>query len=147
MREILFYRPRDSYGEFSNFAQYAIELDGLTWPTTEHYFQAQKFAGTEREEATRQAATPGEAARMGRDRGTVLRADWEDVKDEIMYQAVLAKFTQWPKLRRLLLKTGNAVLIEHTRRDAYWGDGGDGTGRNQLGKTLMRVREELREQG
>ena len=61
-----------------------------------------------------------------------------------MYRAVMAKFTQHAKLRELLLGTGDAEIIEHTRNDSYWADGGDGTGRNQLGKILMQVREEMR---
>jgi hypothetical protein len=144
MDRIEFYRERDVYGEFSNFAPIPVEIDGKCWPTTEHYFQAVKFHGTEREEAIRQAASPSIAAKMGRSRGFPLRADWEQVKDEIMYRAVMAKFTQYPKLRVLLLATGDAEIIEHTRNDSYWADGGDGTGRNQLGKILMQVREEMR---
>jgi len=57
---------------------------------------------------------------------------------------VLAKFTQHPELRELLLATGDAALVEHTENDAYWGDGGDGSGKNRLGEIPMRVREELR---
>jgi predicted NAD-dependent protein-ADP-ribosyltransferase YbiA (DUF1768 family) len=34
--------------------------------------------------------------------------------------------------------------VEHTERDAYWGDGGDESGKNMLGQILMEVREELR---
>lgn len=63
-----------------------------------------------------------------------------------MYDACLAKFSQHADLKQLLLDTGEAVIIEHTKNDNYWGDGGDGTGRNQLGKTLMRVRDTLRKQ-
>jgi hypothetical protein len=66
------------------------------------------------------------------------------VKDAIMEHAVFAKFTQHDDLRASLLATGDATLIEHTKNDRYWGDGGDGTGRNMLGITLMKVREELR---
>ena len=39
----------DEYGYFSNFAHYDFELDGKRWMTSEHYFQAQKFFGTEYE--------------------------------------------------------------------------------------------------
>jgi predicted NAD-dependent protein-ADP-ribosyltransferase YbiA (DUF1768 family) len=38
------------------------------------------------------------------------------------------------------------VLVEHTARDSYWGDGGDGSGRNRLGHLLMQLRAELRAQ-
>ncbi len=141
---ILFYRVEEPYGEFSNFAPYPIRLKGKTWPTSEHYFQAQKFPGTEHEEAIRQLNSPMIAARAGRDRKKPLRADWEAVKDAIMREAVTAKFTQHLKLRELLLWTGDARLIEHTRNDRYWADGGDGTGRNQLGIILMELRQTLR---
>lgn len=144
MKPIKFYRVRDQYGEFSNFARYPIKLKEKIWPTSEHYFQAQKFAGTEHEEAIHQAASPMIAARMGRSRKRPLRPDWEEVKDDIMRQAVLAKFSQHADLKALLLGTGEAQLIEHTKNDSYWGDGGNGRGKNMLGKILMEVREKMR---
>ena len=62
-----------------------------------------------------------------------------------MYDAVFAKFTQHEELKKLLLKTGQAYLIEHTVNDNYWGDGGNGKGGNKLGKVLMKVREKISE--
>jgi N-glycosidase YbiA len=146
VKKILFYRVNEPYGEFSNFSPHGFELDGKLWPTSEHYFQAQKFAGTEHENAVRLAQSPMIAARMGRSRQRPLRTDWEFVKDDIMRAALRAKFTQHPALRSLLLNTGDAELVEHTKNDRYWGDGGDGTGRNRLGQLLMEVRTELRAQ-
>lgn len=58
-----------------------------------------------------------------------------------MRKALVAKFTQHPELKTLLLSTGTAKLIEHTANDDYWGDGGDGTGQNMLGRLLMEMRE------
>jgi ribA/ribD-fused uncharacterized protein len=142
--EIRFYRVRDPYGEFSNFAPFPIDIDGMKWPTSEHFFQAQKFARPEEQELIRRESSPHGAAKRGRDRRTPLRPDWESVKDEVMRCALRAKFTQHDQLRQLLLETGDAVLIEHTSNDSYWGDGGDGTGRNRLGELLMAVRCELR---
>jgi ribA/ribD-fused uncharacterized protein len=84
------------------------------------------------------------AARLGRSRERPLRPDWEEVKDDIMREALRAKFTQHEQLRSWLLGTGDAELVEHTRNDAYWGDGGDGTGKNMLGKLLMELRAKLR---
>ena len=90
---IEFYSTRAAHGAFSNFAPFPIELDGLRWPTVEHYFQAQKFAGTPHAEAIRQTPSPLVAARMGRSRARPVRPNWEAVKDEIMLRAVRAKFT------------------------------------------------------
>ena len=141
---IKFYRTKDDYGCFSNFSAHPISLKGKTWRTSEHYFQAQKFFGTPHEEEIRQEASPMIAARMGRDRKRPLREDWELVKDDIMREAVLAKFEQHSDIRDILLATGDALIVEHTKNDAYWGDGGDGSGLNKLGKILMEVREKLR---
>ncbi|HYF94979.1 MAG TPA: NADAR family protein [Symbiobacteriaceae bacterium] len=91
MYEIHFYQTDRPYGCFSNFAVYPIQLDGKDWPTTEHYFQAQKFKGTRFEEAVRTASTPMQAARLGRQPDLPLRSDWEVVKDDIMRAAVRAK--------------------------------------------------------
>jgi ribA/ribD-fused uncharacterized protein len=146
MKPILFYRLNEPYGEFSNFSPHPVEMKGRVWSTSEHYFQAQKFAGTEHEEAIRQAKSPMIAARMGRSHERPLRPDWESVKDNIMREALRAKFTQHPGLRSLLLHTGDAELIEHTKNDSYWADGGDGTGRNRLGELLMELRAQLRQE-
>ena len=146
MTVINFYHLNEAYGEFSNFARFPVQMHGKTWPTSEHYFQAQKYAGTPREEEIRQAKSPSIAARLGRDRAHKLRPDWESVKDQVMREVVLAKFTQHEDLRELLLSTGDATLVEHTENDSYWGDGGEGSGRNMLGRILMSVREELRRQ-
>ena len=105
MKQILFYRAGDAYGEFSNFSLHPIELKRRRWPTAEHYFQAQKFAGTEHEEAIRALNSPMIAARMGRNRALPLRADWEAVKDDVMQEALRAKFMQHPALKALLLST------------------------------------------
>ncbi len=146
MKRILFYRVSEAYGFLSNFSAHPFELKGKVWPTSEHYFQAQKFAGTEHEEAVRLTKSPMVAARMGRSRERPLRSDWETVKDDTMREALRAKFAQHPALRSLLLDTGDAELIEHTANDRYWADGGDGSGVNRLGQLLMDLRAQLRAQ-
>ncbi len=144
MAEVIkFYRQGDRWGEFSNFSGHPIELDGERWSTTEHYFQAQKFADPVSQQRIRDAKGPGNAARLGR-RLPGLRPDWEEVKEDVMLRAIRAKFTQHRQLRRLLLSTGDAELIEHTRNDRYWADGGDGSGKNRLGILLMQLRAQLR---
>jgi ribA/ribD-fused uncharacterized protein len=144
MRErIEFYSVADEFGWMSNFAYYEILIDGRRWPTTEHYFQAQKFEESALRERIRRTKSVDEAARMGRNRKNPLRRDWRSVKDQVMLKAVRTKFAQHPELARALRETGAAKLVEHTERDAYWGDGGDGRGQNRLGKILMQVREEL----
>jgi ribA/ribD-fused uncharacterized protein len=142
---IYFYSTRDKpYGCFSNFSPHGFELDGEWWPTSEHYFQAQKFVGTPHAQKIRQASTPMRAAELGRDRRHTLRPDWDQVKDGVMRRAILRKFETHPEIRAMLLATGDDIIVENAPRDYYWGCGADGTGQNMLGKILMEVRETLR---
>jgi len=141
---IKFYSVNEAYGEFSNFAIYPIKLKGKIWPTTEHYFQAQKFVGTDHEEKIRKVSKPMQAAQLGRTRKVRIRKNWDSMKDNIMFEALKAKFSQHKELRLLLIETGDKILIEHTENDDYWGDGGNGKGKNRLGKLLMKLRSEFK---
>jgi len=143
--EIRFYLKRDSYGCFSNFANFPVEIGGRLWKTTEHYYQAQKYAGTEYEEIIANIEAPFRAKKMAKKEGLPKRKEWYEVKFDVMMEAVTAKFNQHPMLQDILVSTGNAILKEHTELDHYWGDGGDGTGRSRLGEALMMVRSSFPE--
>ncbi|WP_417382841.1 NADAR family protein [Gimesia sp.] len=141
---IYFYTKNDEYGEFSNFSPHGVERDELWWPTVEHYFQAQKFEDDVYRERIRNAHNAMQAANLGRSRKVPLRADWEEIKDQIMYQGVLKKFQTHAELKSLLLSTGEQEIVENAPGDYYWGCGKEGTGLNRLGEILVRVRGELR---
>jgi len=66
---------------------------------------------------------------------------WLAVRDNVMKEALIAKFSQDSGLKALLLSTRGKTLVEHTTNDNYWGDNGDGTGVNRLGQLLMEVRD------
>jgi len=140
---IRFYHSDQPWGELSNFSRHAVFLHGRVWPTVEHFYQAQKFSGTQHEETIRRSSTPmlaklrANALREDQD-----RRDWSDVKESVMLEGLRAKFAQHPDLRERLLTSGERELVEHTENDHYWGDG-DGTGANRLGHLLMQVRAEL----
>jgi N-glycosidase YbiA len=142
---IYFYSDLEQpYGCFSNFSRHGFVMDKLWWNTSEHYFQAQKFVGTPYLEQIRSVNTPKDAANLGRKRTLPPRSDWEQVKDEIMLRAVLCKFQIHLDIQEILLGTGNESIVENAPGDYYWGCGKDGTGKNQLGLTLMQVRDILR---
>ncbi|CAF0713235.1 unnamed protein product [Adineta steineri] len=125
---IHFYDLDKPYGEFGNFYPAPIQLDGFIWPTTEHYFQAQKFAyDINRVRYISQLPTPRDAFDYAQYHNSAVRPDWKNVKDKVMFRACMAKFTQHPHLKYKLLLTGHRTLVEHTKNDSYWGDGGDGT--------------------
>ena len=142
---LYFYSDREEpYGCFSNFSKHGLTLKGVYWKTSEHYFQAQKFAGTPHEEDIRLAPSPKRAAEMGRERTRPLRSDWEQVKDDIMREAVETKFRAHADIRAILLATGEEELVENAPGDYYWGIGKEGTGKNMLGKILAETRAKLR---
>lgn len=130
------------YGCFCNFSLHGFELDDLWWQTSEHYYQAQKFAGKPYAETIRLAKTPADAAKLGH--VYLHRNDWKKVKYEIMRKAVLRKFQTHANIRNILLNTGNEAIVQKDLGDYYWGCGEDGSGHNYLGKVLMEVRNTLR---
>ncbi|EFR94456.1 NADAR family protein [Listeria innocua] len=142
MKVIHFYSENADYGCFSNFSLHPVVIDGVTYPTTEHYFQAQKFIDKKIIKKVINTKKPIDSAKLGRNRDFPLRKGWESMKDEVMLKAIRAKVEQHPEVKEMLLSTGNTILVEHTENDDYWGDGGDGSGKNRLGKILMKVREE-----
>ena len=134
-------RFRGQHAFLSNFHRAPFTWCGHTWPTSEAAFQAGKTHDERMRERIRTAASPAEAKRLGR--RADLRCDWERVKDDVMHAILKAKFAL-PELRDALLATGDAELVEgNTWGDVYWGVCG-GRGRNQLGRTLMRVRDDIR---
>ncbi|MCE3254785.1 MAG: hypothetical protein K0R25_279 [Rickettsiaceae bacterium] len=159
MTKIRFYNIGKRYYEFTNFYE-GKEIDIILdvdqkiykFKTSEHAFQALKFElGSKEFYAVLNAKTPREVfdlanSKKGKFKHSI-RADWEDrnTKIEVMDAVLECKFTQDEKLKKLLLDTGNAELIEDSPEDSFWGVGEDGSGRNELGKALMRLRAKLLE--
>lgn len=126
----------------SNFYPSSIWYNGDPYATVEQAFQASKtFSDLERQEILA-ALTPGQAKRLGKK--CTLRADWELVKLDIMSELLRKKFSN-VTLAKLLIATGDEELIEgNSWGDTYWGVC-NGVGENNLGKLLMKVRDELRQ--
>jgi len=147
---IYFYKVKEPYGCFSNFSPHCIYLNGQDWLTVEHYYQAQKFVGSVNERLInliRDSQTPQEAASLGRDRSLQLRPDWEEVKIAIMRAGVFTKFITHTDIQKILLSTGDRVIVEDSPTDYYWGCGSNKSGQNHLGKILMSVRLEILQRG
>ena len=166
---IKFYHQNRSYGEFSNFYVRPITVDNVVWPIgTEQYFQAMKSEDPEVQEYVRIKLTRPGQIKTYCTQQVKLRPNWEDsvdvtppmadifrddrglvvdrVKDYFMYQALVCKFSQHPDLAKVLLDTGDALLVEDTQSvgsDPYWGNGPSDTGLNKLGRMLMIIRKAL----
>ena len=129
------------YEFLSNFYYAPITYNGIKYRTSEAAYQAAKSTDIEVHHKF-----SGISARDSKNEGRklTLREDWEDVKISIMYDILYCKFTQHFDLREKLLATNEIELVEgNTWNDIFWGVC-KGNGENHLGKTLTKLREELR---
>ena len=146
---INFYNREEPFYEFTNFFPCnSLTIDGVYFPTSEHYFQSQKFVGTPYTKFMSQLSAPRDALDFGRKKEVTrwMRPDWDAMREHVMYTVLKEKFTQNHELGELLINTCNATLYEHTSNDSFWGDGGNRMGQNKLGKLLMKLRSELQSQ-
>ena len=174
-KTINFYSATAEFGVFSNFYPSKVVYNGKEYPTSEHAFQAAKFdypgasaASLEYAELIRKEPSPAKifflakqkdlsglqwrveltkTIKKYRDKGVVLRPNWDSLKVGIMRDILRVKFSLKGKLCDQLLQTDGCTLVEHTSRDKFWGDGGNGSGKNMLGKLLAEVRQELLDSG
>jgi len=136
---------RGKHKFLSNFYVPAPTMyDGVIYQvSSEHAYVAAKTLNPEERKFILSIPTPKEVRRYGHH--LALRCDWEDVKIGIMHTIVQDKFTRNKELRKKLLGTGDAELIErNTWGDKFWGVC-NGEGENHLGKILMSIRTEIKE--
>lgn len=159
------HKTTPEYAWLGNFHRCRLALDGIEYGCAEAAFQAAKFLKSEEKavfseqalmatdaykNAQRKAQEDllGHAAFMQAQKmKSQQRSDWITGKVNVteMKKILQAKFSQNADLKQKLLDTGTSELIEHTQRDASWGNGKNGSGQNMLGKLLMEVRQELRD--
>ncbi len=120
-----------------------VKLDTMTYPDVESAYQAAKSWDIRDRLSCKASHNALEVWERGQT--FQLREDWEKVKISIMWDLISQKFEN-PKLKALLLATGDALLINGGRNgDAFWGQI-NGEGKNQLGELLMRLRNKLQGQ-
>ena len=149
---------RGRFGFLSNFYPCKIEHRGITYPSVEHYYVALKvntlqfidgqyYTAPDFRELVAKIIDAGDVKKLGR--RIKVRSDWDEKKLQFMEWGVREKFKD-PKLSEMLIQTDNLELIEgNFWHDIFWGccscpkcNGGE----NNLGKILMKVREELNQQ-
>lgn len=121
-----------------------IEVEGLLFDCVECAYQAAKTDDIFLK-ARISKMNPYEVVEMSKAGQIPVKADWDSRKLDVMYALVKQKFSKHNDLKRMLLGTGEMLLEEgNTWGDTYWGIS-DGIGENNLGKILMKVRTELRQ--
>lgn len=146
--EVRFYRANEKpYGAFSNLYRREVRLDGHTFPTAEHAYQAAKARRPEVRDWILAAPSPAllAMAAHGLYQWDIV-PEWSRIKFDRMRAVLRAKYTQHADLRDLLLSTGTARLVEAGTVDSavnrLWGEI-NGKGKNMLGVLLMELREQL----
>ena len=134
---------KNEYRFLSNFYPSLFEHEKITYPTVEHFFQAQKTTDITKKTKIATSLTPGIAKRRGRQ--LLLRKDWKEIKDQTMMLGLMYKFLKHPQLAEKLKQTAGEYLEEgNTWGDKYWGvDLSSKEGKNTLGKMLMAIRSLL----
>lgn len=147
MSDHLIFGPANSPNfQFSPHFEHVFIDEELEWKTTEHYLRAHMFVGEKYAALTEKIRTAPRTKKckllVDANRGHV-RADWDEVKDDIMKRALRLKFAD-KELANKLMNTGQRPLVYDDCYDPYWAAGRGGNGKNRLGKLLEEIREELK---
>lgn len=124
------------YNCFDNFFQCSFTVNWKKYTSTEQCYQASKFSDNAWHEKIRHTWNPQQAWALGQSTEHRLIPDFEKKKEELMYEANYAKFSQNDRLKQVLLSTGDGV-ITFVGSTGFWNAAN--------GRILMRVRKELRE--
>ena len=136
---------KDEYGFLSNFYNHTVKVNGLFFQNNVAAFLAQMYSNKNQQRYFTKLL-PAAAIRFFEMTRIKPPTDWDSKKEQIMYNICKNKFTN-QRLREQLLATGDAELINESNfANDYWGRH-DGQGENMLGKVLMRLRQEFKEQG
>jgi len=146
-RQVFFYE-QDFY-VLSNFSAFQVRSYGIDFATSEHLYHWEKFHGEashqpEIQREIRFARSAHDAFKIAEKYKASRRANWDDIKVNVMGSILRAKASQHEYVRRKLLATGDRELIEDSWRDDFWGWGPNRDGQNMLGKLWMEIRAELR---
>lgn len=148
-KEIRFWGKNSKYFEFTNFYMRSIQIDNILWPSSEHYYQANKFIQKEIINEILSQKYPMAVYKLANvTYKNNIRENWNEIKIDVMRKVLREKFSQHEDLKKLLLETDDDILIENSPYDSFWGVGGfgnkyiEGTN-NWLGKILMDIRKEL----
>ncbi len=143
---IEFYKEFGDLGYLANYSNHSFVVDNVLYKTVEHYYQAMKYDDEEIRDRIIKAETPKEASNIGRDRNNKRIDNFKSIKNEVMYKGILEKFRQNRDIAYKLIETRNSLIGEATIDEYYWGLGKDKSGENNIGKILVKVREQIKKE-
>lgn len=128
----------------STASAHPIQLDGQTWPTAEHYYQANKFNEGAHQSKVAFAKSAEEAHKLGNQWFKPKRSDFKKVRKVLMTRALYSKARQHPEVQAALLGTQDKLIAERSQYGHFWGIGRDQRGENHMGKIWMDIRARIK---
>ena len=158
MNIICFHNPNEENGYLSNWYLSTFTVGGVTFSSMEQYMMYQKAIRFHDKAIAAQILGTTDVAEikaLGRAVSNYDENTWNGVRQIIVFEGLVAKFSQNEDLKEQLKVTGNAVLAECAVKDRIWGiglsmndpdrvDRAKWNGQNLLGYALMLVRERVR---
>lgn len=129
-----------------NFSAFGFIMDGLYFQTGEHAFQYLKFVDTNKEIANkiREAFSPNDARNIAIENKTLRNPNWKEIKYKCLEKVFRLKTEQNPIVKKALLDTKDYIIAESCiDEDTDWGLDNNNQGNNNLGKTWMKIRDEI----
>lgn len=140
--QIRFYENK--YYMLSNFSSHAVGYENMLYMTAEHAYQSAKFENQDIKKEVQQARSSFRAKAVShKHEERFQKQNWNDIKISVMEAILRCKLDQHEDVREALIQSGDAEIVENSQDDYFWGCGTDGTGRNEMGKVWMHIREEL----
>ena len=158
MKIICFHNPDEENGYLSNWYHSDFSVNGIDYSSMEQFMMYKKAVCFSDDVVAEEILKTDDVAKI-KDWGRCVSGYndniWNGVRQIIVYEGLMAKFSQNPKLKEQLQATGNAVLAECAVRDCIWGIGlsmhdpkrldlNQWRGQNLLGYTLMMVKDRLK---
>jgi len=154
---VFFWKLTHKNEEFSNWYEAPFTIEGITYSCVEQYMMAKKalmFKDLEIYACIMNCADPHQIKSLGKLVKNFKSDIWDSSKDQVVYNACYAKFSQNPALKKLLISTGDKTLAEASPEDHIWGIGltkddpdavnpAKWQGENRLGTILAEVRKQL----
>ncbi len=146
VEEAVHFSRFDKDSPFATVSEQPFLLDDVQWKTPEHYYQAAKYKGLAYANTLMQADDGQQAYDLGNRWWKRKAKDWKKSRQVYMTRALFRKVKEYPEIEQALLATGDALMIETSLYDYYWGLGRDQRGENKLGKIWMDIRSKLHSQ-
>ena len=157
MKIVCFHNPDEENGYLSNWYPSKFAVNGVAFSSMEQYMMYKKAECFGDKDAADKILATDDVAKiknLGRFVANYNESRWNGVRQIIVFEGLIEKFSQNENLKKLLKATGNSILAECAVRDKIWGIGlsmqdpdrlqiDKWKGQNLLGYALMTVRERL----